>query len=86
MPSSPSWCVEPPPPPAAPCANGRRGQAYLCDNDDQFTIPGWSLGLSWFLSLAAAIGFLLAAVGIAVSAFVLPPEEGYEFLEDPLDA
>lgn len=61
-------------------------QAYLFENDDQFTVPGWNLDFSWYLGTVSAALCLLAAAGLAVSAYLLPPEEGYEFLEDPLDA
>ncbi|KEY66089.1 hypothetical protein S7711_09208 [Stachybotrys chartarum IBT 7711] len=60
--------------------------AYLYDNDDQFTIPGWSLDVSWYLSTVSASITLLAAGGLALSAYLLPPENDYDFLEDPLDA
>ncbi|KAF4443131.1 pre-mrna splicing factor [Fusarium austroafricanum] len=60
--------------------------AYLYDHDDQFTIPGWNLDVSFYLSTTGAAICLLTAVGIAFSAYVLPPEEGYDFLSDPLDA
>ncbi|KAJ6440497.1 pre-mRNA splicing factor [Purpureocillium lavendulum] len=60
--------------------------AYLFDNDDQFTIPGWSLDFSWYLSTFSAAICFFSALGLAVSAYLLPPEEGYEFLDDPLDA
>ncbi|RGP62269.1 pre-mrna splicing factor [Fusarium longipes] len=60
--------------------------AYLYDHDDQFTIPGWHLDTSFYLSTVGAIICLLSAVGIAFSAYLLPPEEGYDFLSDPLDA
>jgi hypothetical protein len=60
--------------------------AYLFDHDDQFTIPGWHLDSSWYLGTVSAAICLLSAIGLAVSAYLLPPEEGYEFLEDPLDA
>ncbi|OAA45704.1 hypothetical protein NOR_03493 [Metarhizium rileyi] len=59
--------------------------AYLFDNDDQFTIPGWNLDVSWYTSTASAAIALITAASLAVSAYLLPPEEGYEFLEDPLD-
>ncbi|KAK2609290.1 hypothetical protein QQS21_002225 [Conoideocrella luteorostrata] len=59
---------------------------YLYEHDDQFTIPGWHLGASWDISLASAILSLATAVGLTVSAYLLPPEEGYEFLEDDVDA
>jgi hypothetical protein len=60
--------------------------AYLYDHDDQFTIPGWNLDTSWYLGTVSASVCLLSAVALAVSAYLLPPEEGYDFLEDPLDA
>ncbi|OAQ70690.1 pre-mRNA splicing factor [Pochonia chlamydosporia 170] len=60
--------------------------AYLYDNDDQFTIPGWNLDVSWYISTASAAISLLAAAGLAVSAYLLPPEDGYDFLEDSIDA
>ncbi|KAG5658270.1 hypothetical protein KAF25_007221 [Fusarium avenaceum] len=60
--------------------------AYLYDNDDQFTIPGWNLDVSFYLSTAGAAISLLTAAGVTLSAYLLPPEEGYDFLSDPLDA
>ncbi|KAJ4265455.1 hypothetical protein NW762_004743 [Fusarium torreyae] len=60
--------------------------AYLYDNDDQFTIPGWNLDASFYLSTVGAAICLLSAAGITLSAYLLPPEEGYDFLSDPLDA
>lgn len=61
-------------------------QAYLFDHDDQFKIPGWNLDFSWYLSIISAAFCLLSAAGLAVSAYLLPPEGGYEFLGDPGDA
>jgi hypothetical protein len=29
---------------------------------------------------------LISAAGLTLSAYLLPPEEGYEFLDDPFDA
>lgn len=49
-------------------------------------VPGWSLDVSWILSTVSASLCCLAATGLAVSAFLLPPEEGYDFLEDPIDS
>ncbi|KAG5979706.1 hypothetical protein E4U55_004845 [Claviceps digitariae] len=60
--------------------------AYLFDHDDQFTIPDWSLDVSWTTSLASAVISLAGAAGLAVSAYLMAPEEGYDFLDDPLDA
>ncbi|GJC79587.1 pre-mRNA splicing factor [Colletotrichum tofieldiae] len=58
--------------------------AYLYDNDEQFQVPGWGLDTSWILCTISASVSILCAVGLGISAFVLPPEEGYEFLNDPL--
>lgn len=60
--------------------------AYLYDNDEQFAIPGWSLDASWYMSTFSATICLIAAGGIALSAYLLPPDDGYDFLEDPFDA
>ncbi|KAG5962652.1 hypothetical protein E4U57_006904 [Claviceps arundinis] len=59
--------------------------AFLFDHDDQFAIPDWSLDVSWAISLASAVTTLAAAVGLTASAYLLEPEEGYDYLEDPLD-
>lgn len=61
-------------------------QAYLYDHDDQFTVPGWNLDVSWYLGTVSAGISLVIAAGLAASAYLLPPEEGYEFLDDPLNA
>ena len=58
--------------------------AYLYDHDGQFAVIGWALDYSWYLCLASAVGATLGAVGIVVSAYLLGPEDGYEFLEDPI--
>lgn len=42
--------------------------------------------MSWYISTASAAISLLAAAGLAVSAYLLPPEDGYDFLEDSIDA
>ncbi|KAL7895676.1 hypothetical protein HDV63DRAFT_366317 [Trichoderma sp. SZMC 28014] len=60
--------------------------AYLYDHDDQFTVPGWNLDVSWYLGTVSAGISLIIAAGLAASAYLLPPEEGYEFLDDPLNA
>ncbi|PTB64196.1 hypothetical protein BBK36DRAFT_1124212 [Trichoderma citrinoviride] len=60
--------------------------AFLYDHDAQFTIPGWRLDVSWYLGTVSAALSLITAAGLAASAYFLPPEEGYEFLDDPLDA
>jgi hypothetical protein len=60
--------------------------AYLFDNDNQFAIPGWSLDASWYMSTFSACICLIAAGGITLSAYLLPPDDGYDFLDDPFDA
>lgn len=60
--------------------------AYLYDNDEQFAIPGWNLDASWYMSTFSASICLISAAGLTLSAYLLPPEEGYEFLDDPFDA
>ncbi|EGX95886.1 hypothetical protein CCM_00540 [Cordyceps militaris CM01] len=60
--------------------------AYLFDHDEQFVIPGWQLGVSWYLALSSALLGIATVVGLVLSAFVLPPEDGYEFLEEPMNA
>ncbi|RWA09578.1 hypothetical protein EKO27_g5517 [Xylaria grammica] len=51
-----------------------------------FVVPGWALDYSFYLcTFSASVSVLLAAV-LAASAFVLPPEDDYETLEDPLDS
>lgn len=56
--------------------------AYLRDHDDRFLVPGWRLDVSWALCTASASVSALCAGGLALSAMVLPPEDGYEFLRD----
>ncbi|KAL0942667.1 uncharacterized protein CTRU02_200553 [Colletotrichum truncatum] len=58
--------------------------AYLYDHDEQFRVPGWGLDTSWILCTVSASLSVLCAFGLAISSFILPPEEGYEFLNDPL--
>ena len=52
-------------------------QAYLFDHDDLFLVPGYRLDSSWYLCTFSAGAALLAGVGLAISALVLPPEDGY---------
>ncbi|KAM3520569.1 hypothetical protein NHJ13051_006776 [Beauveria bassiana] len=60
--------------------------AYLFDHDDQFSIPGWHIGTSWYLALASALLGIVTVVGLVSSAYLLPSEDGYEFLDEPADA
>ncbi|KAK4039453.1 hypothetical protein C8A01DRAFT_36581 [Parachaetomium inaequale] len=54
--------------------------AYLFDHDDLFLVPGYRLDTSWYLCTFSAGAALLAGVGLAISALVLPPEDGYHQL------
>ncbi|OIW23702.1 hypothetical protein CONLIGDRAFT_140595 [Coniochaeta ligniaria NRRL 30616] len=56
--------------------------AYLFDNHNRFAIPGWRLDTSWVLCTVSGTIVVLSAVGVAISAYVLPPEDGYELLPD----
>ena len=60
-------------------------KAYLFDNDEQFIVPGWQLDTSWILCTTSGGIAVLSALGLTISAFVLPPEDGYEFINDPVD-
>ncbi|KAL2258181.1 hypothetical protein VTK26DRAFT_8621 [Humicola hyalothermophila] len=55
---------------------------YLFDHDDFFLVPGYKLDSSYYLCAFSAGFGLLAACGLAISAFVLPPEDGYQVLGD----
>ena len=57
-------------------------QAYLFDNDEQFLVPGWHFGSSWYLCCLSAIISIFCAAALCLSAFILPQEDGYELLED----
>ncbi|KAI0472913.1 hypothetical protein GGR56DRAFT_589299 [Xylariaceae sp. FL0804] len=60
--------------------------AHLVRVDAQFAaVPGWGLDWSFALcAVSAAVSVLLAA-GLACSAWFLPPEDDYEYLDDPAD-
>lgn len=53
--------------------------AYLFDNDERFFV-GWYLDKSWVLcTISWSIAIVSAGV-LSVSAYILPPEDGYELL------
>ncbi|KAL2119501.1 hypothetical protein VTJ04DRAFT_6462 [Mycothermus thermophilus] len=54
--------------------------AYLFDHDDLFLVPGYELGMAFYLSAGSVVAAMLAAAGLAISAIVLPREDGYEML------
>ncbi|KAI8625715.1 hypothetical protein F5Y19DRAFT_241930 [Xylariaceae sp. FL1651] len=60
--------------------------AWLFDNDSQFIVPGWALDYSFYLCAVSGGVSVLLAAGLASSAWILGPEDDYEYLEDPLDA
>ncbi|ORY65254.1 uncharacterized protein BCR38DRAFT_341706 [Pseudomassariella vexata] len=59
--------------------------AYLFDHDQMFTVPGWKLDYSWILCTVSASVSVLLAIVLGTSAYLLPPEDDYEYLEDPID-
>ncbi|TLS25071.1 hypothetical protein PpBr36_07353 [Pyricularia pennisetigena] len=60
--------------------------AYIFDNDDKFSVPGWSLDKSWIMTTISAAFCLLCAAVFPISAHFLPAEGDYEFLRDPVHA
>jgi hypothetical protein len=48
-----------------------------------FLVPGYRLASSWYLCASSASVALLTAIGLTISAFVLPPEDGYQLLNEP---
>ncbi|KAI1183006.1 hypothetical protein F5B17DRAFT_417940 [Nemania serpens] len=60
--------------------------AWLYENDSQFIVPGWSLDYSFYLCIVSATVSVLLATVLGISAYVLPPEDDYESLEDPFDS
>jgi hypothetical protein len=60
--------------------------AYLFENDDQFLVPGWYLDTALYLEAVSAAIAVLCALGLAASRFMLPPEDNYELLYDPVPA
>lgn len=61
-------------------------QSFLYDNDEYFSVPGWRLDTSWILcTVSASIAAILVGA-LASCAYFLPPEDdGYNFLDDPID-
>ncbi|KAI1821399.1 hypothetical protein F4861DRAFT_473460 [Xylaria intraflava] len=60
--------------------------AWLFDHDSQFLVPGWNLDYSFYLCTTSASVSIIMAVVLAASAYILPPEDDYETLEDHLDS
>ncbi|KAI9809129.1 MAG: hypothetical protein M1825_002418 [Sarcosagium campestre] len=53
--------------------------AYQFTHDEKF-FAGWKLDLSWFLCIISWSVLVLSAVGVGLSAYILPPEGGYELI------
>ncbi|KAH8786139.1 hypothetical protein BGZ57DRAFT_882268 [Hyaloscypha finlandica] len=53
--------------------------AYLFDNDERFFV-GWKLDKAWILCTVSWSIAVLSAAFISLSAFVFPPEDGYELI------
>lgn len=60
--------------------------AYIFDNDDKFSVPGWRLDTSWIMTTVGAAVCLMCAALFPISVHVLPSEGDYEFLGDPVAA
>ncbi|KAK3994699.1 hypothetical protein QBC44DRAFT_38748 [Cladorrhinum sp. PSN332] len=54
--------------------------AYLFDHDELFWVPGYQLGLSWYLAFLSAGTMFLTACGMAIGASVLPTEKEYKLV------
>ncbi|PHH76303.1 hypothetical protein CDD80_1645 [Ophiocordyceps camponoti-rufipedis] len=59
--------------------------AYMFGHDEQFGVPGWHLGASWYLATFSAVVCVFSAAGLVASAYLMPPEGGYESVPDPND-
>lgn len=61
-------------------------QSFLYDNDEYFSVPGWRLDTSWILCTVSASVAAILVGALASCAYFLPPEDdGYNFLDDPID-
>lgn len=60
-------------------------QAYLYNNDQLFSVPGWKLDWSWTLCTISASVSVVVAASLALSSWLLPPEDDYDYLEDPIN-
>ncbi|CAK7271672.1 hypothetical protein SEPCBS57363_004743 [Sporothrix epigloea] len=58
---------------------------YLLDHNDRFLVPGWHLGTAWTLCTVSWCVAALTGLGLALAAYVLPAEDGYELLRNPTE-
>ncbi|KAK4457663.1 hypothetical protein QBC42DRAFT_278601 [Cladorrhinum samala] len=54
--------------------------AYIFDNDEMFLVPGYELGLSWYLALMSSAMLWLTASWMVIGSWILP--EGKEKKEE----
>ncbi|KAG6359222.1 hypothetical protein INS49_012743 [Diaporthe citri] len=60
--------------------------SFLYDKDEYFSVPGWRLDTSWILCTVSASVAAILVGALASCAYFLPPEDdGYNFLDDPID-
>ncbi|KAI7784878.1 hypothetical protein LA080_008909 [Diaporthe eres] len=60
--------------------------SFLYDNDEYFSVPGWRLDTSWILCTVSASVAAILVGALASCAYFLPPEDdGFNFLDDPID-
>ncbi|KKY39972.1 putative pre-mrna splicing factor [Diaporthe ampelina] len=60
--------------------------SFLYDNDEYFAVPGWRLDTSWILCTVSAGVAAILVGALSSCAYFLPPEDdGYNFLDDPID-
>ncbi|KAI3400108.1 hypothetical protein diail_4338 [Diaporthe ilicicola] len=60
--------------------------SFLYDKDEYFSVPGWRLDTSWILCTVSAGVAAILVGALASCAYFLPPEDdGYNFLDDPID-
>ncbi|KAG8168548.1 hypothetical protein KVR01_001297 [Diaporthe batatas] len=60
--------------------------SFLYDNDEYFSVQGWRLDTSWILCTVSASVAAVLVGALASCAYFLPPEDdGYNFLDDPID-
>ncbi|RQM05586.1 hypothetical protein DH86_00001616 [Scytalidium sp. 3C] len=55
-------------------------RAYLYDNDEERFFVGWKLDKCFVFCTVSAGITLLSAVGVVISAYLLPEEAGYELI------
>ncbi|KAI9853900.1 MAG: hypothetical protein M1824_000825 [Vezdaea acicularis] len=65
----------------AQCA-GMALVTYIYDYDEAHFLIGCHLGISWVICTISWCILIVAAIGVAISAYLLPQEGGYELIPD----